>query len=93
MPGHQVESRSGAARAAPVQPFQLFKKSMLPKTVKVAFENHWVPIMKIMTAVLSLNMNLNEGEFEDAFQLALDYVKHSNSLMYLLNHGPSHLNG
>ena len=31
--------------------------------------------MKIMTAAPSLNMNLNEGEFEDALQLALDYVK------------------
>ena len=35
MPGHQVESRSGAARAAPVQPFRLFKKSMLPKQSKL----------------------------------------------------------
>jgi hypothetical protein len=74
MPGHQVENREGAVRAAPVRPFRLFKKDMLPKQVKAAFENQWEPIMNIMAAAND-NLDVDPNNFDEAYTSAFKYLK------------------
>lgn len=89
MPGYEVPGASdGTRRKAPIRPYRLLDKKMLPPLLKKQFGLHWEPIFSMMELTPNLGIPQNPNDISSEFissscELARDFLK--TRIRYVFN--------
>ena len=70
--GYEQVSGVGIKRLAPVRPFRLLNKKLLPKEVRIKFRLNWEPIFQMMES--AEGMNVHEDPIK-SFQVGYEHLK------------------
>ena len=70
--GYEYLNRLGKKQLAPVQPFRILKKKMLPKEVRKKFSLSWEPIFRMMEQADGTNLDDDPME---SFKIGYEYLK------------------
>ena len=70
--GYEYLNKAGTDQLAPVRPFRILKKKMLPKEVRKKFSLSWEPISQMMEQ--ADGMNLDDDPIE-SFKIGYKYLK------------------